>query len=270
MHASETIHIVFALDKNFIQHCGVVLTSIFENNKQDHFSVHIITNAEDSTHFRPLLKYIKNRNHTSSIHCLDSRLTESFKISHHVSQATYYRIFIADLIQDLSRVIYLDCDVIVEGQLRELWDVDLGTAIVGAAMDLTQNFFNAGVMLMNLSRWRNEKITQQCIAWINANNESIVFWDQDALNAVLKKKFLVLHEKWNFMNTQVNHSAIDEQSIKIIHYYGSHKPWSYYCEHPLKDRYFRYLAVSPWKNFKIYENTLLYKIKLRIKSLIGR
>ena len=265
----DVINLAFTLDHNFIQHCGIVLTSIFENNETESFVVHIIYDKPSDRKLKPLLKLIEIKGHSYNLHYLNKKIVSTFKISHHVTSATYYRIFIAELLENTRRVIYLDSDIVVTGSLRDLWQTDLsGGAIAGVVKNYNASYFNAGVMLLDLDRWRAASITEKCVQWIEGHNEIITFWDQDVLNAVLDSNVQLLPEKWNYMQPDSSIKEMQNEDIRIIHFVGTHKPWSFYCEHRLKSEYFKYLALSPWNKFKIREETWLYKVIQSIKGLL--
>jgi lipopolysaccharide biosynthesis glycosyltransferase len=265
----DPIHLVFALDKNFIQHCGVCLASIFQNNVNESLVIHIIYDEPNDKDLKTLKKFIHRNNHDLKIHFFDKTMVSGFKVSLHVSPATYYRLFIANLV-DSEKVIYLDCDTIIIGSLLELWKTDLNDNIVGAVVSDGQDFFNAGVLLLNLNRWKQQAITAKCISWLGNNNENIQFWDQDALNAILKNSFRPLPEQWNFIRTTISESDLKSQDIRILHFVGGHKPWNFYCEHPLKSQYFKYMAHTPWKNYTIPEETVTFKIKSKVKTVLRK
>jgi lipopolysaccharide biosynthesis glycosyltransferase len=257
----NTIHLVFALDHHFISHCGATLASIFANNKNSGFVIHLISDDPDKTSLKPLGDYIQKSNHKYEMYFLDKESARSFKVSDHVTAATYYRLFIADQLKDINRVIYLDSDVIVAGRIDELWETDLEGVVAGVVKDLNADYFNAGVMLLDLDRWRTSAITKLCLDWLSVHNETVKFWDQDVLNAVLTGRVKFLPEKWNFLETNTSPAAMVARDIRIIHFAGKHKPWNYYCEHSLKAEYFKYLSSTPWKNFRFPEDALLPRIK---------
>lgn len=110
------MHIAFNIDSNYMQHCAVTLVSIFENNKEEDISIHIIARglSEDD---KQVLREITERYHDAIFfYEPDMKLLEGFnirKFSKRISLATYYRCILSRLLPtSIDKVIYLDCDQI--------------------------------------------------------------------------------------------------------------------------------------------------------------
>ena len=261
----NTIQIVFALDKNFIQHCAACLASVFQNTPNANFCIHVISEDALSKELERLKKFVISHGHDFLFYHFDKKDIQSFKISLHITHATYYRLYIPQLIVNSKKVIYLDSDIIALGSLENLWNFNLKNKILAATYPEGQDHFNAGVLVINLERWRAEKITEKCADWIIQNNEILQFWDQDALNNVLSKEAITpLDKKWNW--TENKPISLDCE-VHLIHFIGTHKPWNFYCEHPLKGEYFKYLRLTPWRNYKLLQETRWYQWKQKIKAL---
>ena len=114
----------------------------------------------------------------------------------------------------------------------------------------TDLYFNSGLMVMDLEKWREEKITEQVLGFIENNPEKLRFHDQDALNAILHDRWLELDPRWNaqtyMMLQEVEHPTIQGQlkwdeareSPAVIHFCGHAKPWNVDSNHPFKENYF--------------------------------
>jgi lipopolysaccharide biosynthesis glycosyltransferase len=185
----------------------------------------------------------------------------------------YYRLLLPELLDaPVEKVLYLDCDLVVKDSLLPLWEMPLGDRPVAAvaephfsrheALGLPGGapYFNSGVMLINLSAWRQLRVTEQCIGFLQAHPDKIEFWDQDALNVVLAGNWLPLHPRWNqqtiHFEPQKHRFPLDEPVLAaclahpaIIHYSAKFKPWHDWCDHPRKGEYYHYLAATEWKNF---------------------
>jgi lipopolysaccharide biosynthesis glycosyltransferase len=114
---------------------------------------------------------------------------------------------IADLLPEISRALYLDSDIVVMGDISGMLHLDLSQYPLAAALDafdasplfkrkisLGQSvpYFNSGVMLLNLDRWRSENIGRRALDFAATNPQYIVYWDQCALNNIIRGNFLVL------------------------------------------------------------------------------
>ena len=206
------------------------------------------------------------------------------KVSGHVQVATYFRILVGSLLpRSVHRVIYLDADVLVEGDLGALWELDLAGHPIAAArdwivltvsapnglatwrelgLDPDQKYFNAGVLVVDLARWRRERTEERILEYLETHRERIRWWDQDGLNAVLGRDCLELDPRWN-LNIR-NRSFPTPESLpfdreqvdaivaeaRICHFATHVKPWHTDCEHPRRDRFFRYLDQTAWAGWR--------------------
>jgi lipopolysaccharide biosynthesis glycosyltransferase len=190
-------------------------------------------------------------------------------------EATWYRIFLPELLPDVSRVLYLDADVIVLGRLAPLWELDLSGAWVGAVTNLLepiykghpaelgippdQPYFNAGVLLMNLDAMRSDGCTEALLDYARVNAARLMWRDQDALNAVLGGRRLALHPRWNLMNSMLSFpdaadvlggealaEALADPAIRHFEGPADNKPWHLLCGWEGRDLYRRHRRQTPW------------------------
>ena len=120
-----SINVICATDNDFAPYCGVMLTSLFENNRKSKLSVFVL--VDESFSSRNQRKYLQlGTKYRQALHIVkvDSKQTADFPINqsfYHISQPTYYRILAARLLpSEVSKVLYLDCDIIVAGSLEPL------------------------------------------------------------------------------------------------------------------------------------------------------
>lgn len=272
--SQEKIEIVTACDDNYIQHLSVMLCSLLENTfNKENIVVNVIDGGitlENKLKIDSFLK-IKFQININFLE-INKNIYSKFKISHHITHATYYRISIPSLFPDhINKVLYLDCDLIIKEDISKLWDFDITDYSIAAARTLLADrthlqdivskesiYFNAGVLLINLYKWRKNDTSKKLIQFLQDNPERIVFWDQDSLNAILYNDYLLLPLRWNLQSDFFEvrgHSRsqeIQEAIVNpaIIHYTGSHKPWDYIDNHPYRQEYYKYLAMTPWQNYK--------------------
>lgn len=275
-----TMNIVCATDDNYVQHCGVMLTSLFENNKEEEIHVYLLTEGLSDGNRQSLKNVADVYNKHFHYHPIDSKLIMNFPLhtrpDDYISLATYYRFLIPNILPiEESKAIYLDCDIIVNSSLNELWNTDISNYAIAAVDEMGTNekdvfsrllfnekygYFNAGVLLINLAYWRANLITKKCFEYISNNRNRIIAHDQDVLNALLFDKYLHLSCKWNVEETfyhydMVNKQIHNEEFINalqhphLLHFTWKPKPWDVECHHPLKEKYFKYLAMTKWKDF---------------------
>jgi lipopolysaccharide biosynthesis glycosyltransferase len=202
----------------------------------------------------------------------------------HISIASYYRFIIPEVMPEkCEKVIYLDCDLVVKGDLGQLWQTDLGDNYVLAAQDMgilyvsTENgllnykdlgispdtkYFNAGVLVINLKKWRTEGITTKAIKYFKQYKDSVRWGDQDVLNAVFAGQWSELDPRWNFQHTIYAFSSYKESPFSediyntlihdpyIIHFVTELKPWN--SRHAkLKEYFFHYVDMTAWSGWRL-------------------
>jgi lipopolysaccharide biosynthesis glycosyltransferase len=123
-------------------------------------------------------------------------------------------------------------------------------------------YFNAGVMVVDVGRWRDEAIGRRSLEALERHREHVIWWDQYALNVTLTGRWGELDGRWN----QVAHlhvypswaeSPVDRQVFErlrddpwIVHYCSSSKPWHADCRHPWTGEFFRVLDSTPWRGWR--------------------
>jgi lipopolysaccharide biosynthesis glycosyltransferase len=259
------LDIVFATDGGYLQHLAVALASLLENNSG--MNVYVINNDISSTDWKRLEKLFVGKDSYLIDAKIDDGQIENLITRSYFTKATYYRLFIPDVVEG-DRALYLDVDIVINGCIDDLYNTELSNTFLAAVDDLyIQNFyylemehsakyFNSGVMLINLEYWRAYNVKEKVIEFIRHKPEVISFMDQDGLNSVINGNWLELHPRYN-MHTGLLHKecAVDlpiKEAIDnpvIIHYTGSSKPWHFRNNHPYKHLYWKYLRKTPYKYF---------------------
>jgi lipopolysaccharide biosynthesis glycosyltransferase len=192
----------------------------------------------------------------------------------HVSICTYYRLLMGELLPSaLSKVVYLDVDTLVLGDIGELWDKTVSPNVVLAfaeegckvsdpyglsmyrelGMNPDELYFNAGVLLIDLDLWRRGNLGAECLAFIDKYATLINFWDQDALNGVLVSRWGGFDKKWN---SRVHHEWAKDQfsrevgGMAVIHFASSVKPWMYGAKHAAEALYYSWLDKTVWAGWR--------------------
>lgn len=279
INMKDRIHIVLASDDAYVQHLGVLLVSIFENNREEMLVIHLLADSISNEN-RALISQIVEKQYRNELHFyeMDKALFQDFPLraKDHISIASYYRLKLPDLLpKEISRILYLDCDMIVTGKLRPLWDTDIVEVSVAAVMDSLSfmpetferlslpegKYFNAGMLLINLEYWRQENVFEKALQIAEERSDVLLWHDQDILNILFYNHWKQVSYRWNVMNTLMrplsyfNQDLLQEidneiQHRIIIHYTCAWKPWIYPCDNPLCFEYYKYLDCSPWKGFK--------------------
>ena len=177
----------------------------------------------------------------------------------HISIATYYRFKLPDLLPSLDKVLYLDCDINVLTNLKELYNIEVDDKYCALAEDVVtdesmarlglKEYYNTGVMLANLKKWREDNISVKLFEYAKNNRDKIVWVDQDVINVIMAGKIKRLENRWNAQVSEYDisriYNAIALKGSCIVHYIGDKKPWNG-TRCPLKNVYLKYLLMTPY------------------------
>ena len=196
-------HIVYASDDRFAEILGVSLVSLYENSKDmTDIVVYILDSGIKKQNKDRLLSVSRCYGRHDITFIRAKNISEKLSMNVAVDRGSlsqYARLFVSsDLPLDLNRVLYLDCDIIINRSVRELWNLNLNGKIIAALMDAFSKYyrqnidleendimFNSGVMLIDLGKWRKQKIEEKLLRFIASKKGRIQQGDQGALNAVL-------------------------------------------------------------------------------------
>ena len=270
------MNIVCTIDSNYIRHCSVMLRSLRDHNPSSGLNIYIIHEALDADERAKLCGYLGTFLPSTSFIQVDPSLLKDFPVFGHISIATYFRLLIPLVLPPvLSRILFLDSDIVINGSLEDLWNIDMEgspvTAVTDRNLEMQRQrlgmaddspYFNAGVMLIDLEQWRNEDILSRGIQFAAANADKLNNWDQDVLNHLFESRVKLVHQRWNAMShlwgldpawieAQGGLSEEEQEAIgnpAVIHFAGGGfaKPWNYNCPHPRKDDYRHALSRTPW------------------------
>ena len=269
------IPIVMATDDNYTQHLAVAMASCLNNCDSDEtVRFYILANGVADEQKRRLETVANTIGHGGEVVFIDiaDKQIAGFIKQTHVSQSTYSRYYIPSLIpQNIDKIIYMDTDVVVKADISKLYNIDLGDYYLGATKDLLNyheklsvpkqyDLLNAGVLLINLKKWRENDLQEKLLKSSLENQ----FDDQEVLNALLYGKWLQLDPRWNLQTGlyriyyqytyRKGKFFLDLAELKkdpyIIHYAGGSKVWSYGYKYIFADEYYKYLKMTPWKDYK--------------------
>ena len=252
------VPIFYACDDAFVKYTVVSLYSMIKNASKDRFyKVHIL-HTDISDEMKSKLAALGNDNFEILFENVSEYLdaiSHKLPIRDYYSKTTYYRLFIAEMFSQYDKAIYIDSDTVVCGDIIELFDTDIGDCYVGAcheqAMVQTDeygtyaekvvgvsrhNFFNAGMLLINCLQFRNKKVLEQFIKYLQIY-DFVVTQDEDYLNLICKDHVHWLDQRWNTEVFCEIPYPIEEANI--LHYIMTSKPWHYPdCKHA--DIFWRY------------------------------
>lgn len=296
MYDSAIAHIVYASDDGFAEILGVSLVSLFENSgDMKEIRVYILDSGI-SKHIRERIEEVCTRYQRSLPVWLKARnITEELGMrvaADRGSLSQFARLFVAsDLPGDLERVLYLDCDIIFCQSVSLLWNLDMHGKTIAALNDAFSRqyraninlepedvMFNSGVMLIDLNRWKRQKVEERLLKFIAMKQGRIQQGDQGALNAILSRDTYCFHPRFNSVTifydftyhelyvyrkpagkyyTEAEIKEATEHPV-IIHFttsFLSRRPWVKDCHHRYCELWRNYKAKSPWSDEPLREDT---------------
>jgi len=159
----------------------------------------------------------------------------------HLTTGCYLRLLIPAFFADLDRAIYMDCDMVVMGSLSHLAQVDLGDNAIAAVSCPTVSdeeakatfkkrgtYINSGLLIMNLSKWRLDNISEKCLELLSSDNRDFYCEDQSAINIVCGDEIFLLPSEYNVyadITTYPDTSYLPPSPV-VLHYVVRNKPWS--------------------------------------------
>lgn len=219
---------------------------------------------------------------------------------------SYVRMAIGTLLPEhVDKVLALDSDTLVTGDISELWNMDMGNNILAGVADCMnlkayykqfglsgEEFYcNAGMFLINLKKWREQRKEEKIKMLIRKQKGNVFFFEQTLMSYVCKGEIIKLHPKYNvytlfyafefkniirwrkptiFYSEKIVNEAINNPSI--IHFtrnfYMLSRPWIVGCTHPLTDVYVKYKEKTPWPKLEKDNRTMKQKIKYQLWHLI--
>lgn len=254
----NNINICLSCDDNYSKYAGVVMASILSNaNKTDSLSFYILDGGISEIRKQEILSLKTIKDCEIKFVDIDVSLFEDYKkIKTHtyLTLPAYYRLKLASLLPNISKVIYFDCDVIVKTSLADLFNIDITNFAIAAVKDINKrvlkknpNYVNSGVLLLNLDYWRKENIEEKLLNFTKENIDNIKTGDQEVLNRCLSGKIKVIEDEWNVQSSNFTNRSSYTNSPKVIHFVAKKKPWHWASFSYHRDLYFKYLQLTPWK-----------------------
>lgn len=246
---NKVIPIFYACDDAFVKYTIVSISSMMKNASKD-YKYHIyILHTEISDEMKEKTLALANENFEISFEHVGKYLksiSKKLPVRHYYSKTTYYRLFIAPMFPEYDKAIYIDSDIIVQGDISKLYETDISNYFLGACHEQAMEqvdvygtyaervvgisrheFFNAGLMLLNTKAFRDNKILDKFIHYLGVY-DFIVTQDEDYLNLVCKDRVFWLSQAWNTELTDGLEYSYDINSADILHYIMVNKPWHYH------------------------------------------
>ena len=259
----SVIPIFFSSDDNYLPCLAVSIRSLIDNASADYcYRIHILNNG--LTENRVALLTAMSTDRVSIVPVDVSReiapIAEKLNLRDYYTASIYFRIFIASMFPQYQKAIYLDADITVNGDISGLYNIPLGSRILGVIPDDIiaghrdfrnyseqalgipyRRYFNSGVMLMNLDQFRLQEIEQKFIYLLNKYHFDTICPDQDYLNLLCQGRVLYLDKGWNKMSVDDRYEGVPN----LVHFNMFYKPWQY-DNIFYQDYFWKYASKTPF------------------------
>lgn len=243
------VPVFFTIDDGYAPFLSVALGSAVKNSSKEHSYKAIILHEGLSDENKRKLKNLATDNFAvefvemkAGLESITDRMSNRLRCDY-FTLTIYFRLFIPVMFPEYDKGIYIDSDVVVTGDLAELFNTDIGDNYIGACADKSvvdvpplanymenavgvdrHSYINSGVLLMNLRKLREAEIDRHFLSLLNTYHFDCIAPDQDYLNAMCSGKIHYLSEVWDAMPTE---DKPEVEGVKLIHYNLFSKPWCY-------------------------------------------
>ena len=261
--AASEIPVFFSTDDRYLPFLDIAVASLIDHASKDYRYRLIILHTGLSA--EGMEKLLRHRSEGFFIEFVDistevENIRAAFKDVYHFSVVTYYRLFIASLFPQYQRIVYLDSDLVVLGDVSELYHTDLNGAIFAAApeqyvrntpdfrdyaeraLDVDPDgYVNAGVLVLDLEEFRRHRIEERFVELITRYGFDLLDPDQAYLNYLCDGRIHVLPNGWNKEPLPLPL----EGELNLVHYALYKKPWQY-DDVMYGEFFWRYAEESPF------------------------
>jgi len=302
------IEIAFAIDDKFATYCAVSMLSALRTRGEEMIRFHVLAPSLTEENRLLLRETARAYGAAVELHIVPDERVSGYDVrweKKRLPRVVFYRCILASVLPaEVERVLYLDSDVLVLQPLDDLWNLDLERLALAAVQDgvtgnqwhckrlgyaAEHNYFNGGVLLLNLKYWRENGVEEQCQTYYQQHLDRIVYNDQDLLNGLLHARKTLVPLKWNVQESAYRlprGCASDWQPAyfetlrhpAILHY-SARKPWHYHCMHPLRRLFFdcaahlpapyRVKPFTPWQRLHRILHFIPYYIGVKRRKYIN-
>ncbi|MDD6284137.1 MAG: glycosyltransferase family 8 protein [Firmicutes bacterium] len=246
---NKEIPIFFTIDDGYAPFLSVALNSAIKNSSTLNRYKAIVLHQDLSDENKRRLKALETEHFAvdfipmqSGLESITDRMSNRLRCDY-FTLTIYFRLFIATMFPQYDKGVYIDSDVVLTGDVAELYGIDIGDNLIGACADKSvvevpelanymenavgvdrHEYINSGVLLMNLKKLREVRFDEHFLNLLNTYHFDCIAPDQDYLNAICNGKIHYLDEQWDAMP---NDGQPPLERAKLIHYNLFAKPWCY-------------------------------------------
>ncbi|MCC8064427.1 MAG: glycosyltransferase family 8 protein [Clostridiales bacterium] len=274
----DKIPIFFTVDESYAPYLDCAIRSMMENASKSH-TYEIIVLHEDLTEesqkklsadVKPpfQIRFLPMKDKLAGI----TDRAENRLRCDYFTLTIYFRLFIADLFPEYDKGVYLDSDIVVPGDISQLFQTELGDNIIAACADRSitpvpelveyvedavgvpiDQYINSGILVMNLKKMREVGFSSHFLHLLQTYHFDCLAPDQDYFNAMCSGSIVYLDECWDAMPPEGGGTGATLEHPNLIHYNLFQKPWCY-DDIPYEEYFWRYAKASPF-----YEDIVHHK-----------
>lgn len=293
VNSNDTLHIAFCVSDNFVQYICVTIKSILVNNKNLNIHIHVLCDGFSKDSKKRLYSLFKNKdlNTILTLHEVDDSSLKGLEVKSWTIYA-WYRLLLPEILPNVSRVLYLDADTLVVGDLSPLINWNLREKSIGGIIDIFYRenperlglpiyptYLCSGILLINLEYWRKYRVKDKIINWAHTNSSVLKYPDQDSINAICQSSSFRLPIKYGVTTPLLlkNHfyesysTELQEAFISpvIVHYscVWNGVPWHGSSTHYYIKYWRKYNQKLRYRAEMTYQEKGLKKLKVKIWNI---
>ena len=291
------INISYACNEAYMEQTMVSMISLFRNcSIPNHLHIYFIDMGVKDSSKEEMKSLVESYDSTITIVPFEKiafDLNTSENTGRHI-KSVYAKLFYGRL-PGIDRIIYLDSDMVIAGDIKDLWDIELGNNVIAGVETIhtikdnlkigytaTEQAINDGMVLMDLKKWRDGQYLEKCLEYIAKYDGVPPVLSEGTINAVCRGAVKIIHPRYNLMSALVGESArkiekltgrnyysqqeIDEATNNpcIIHFLSGfyNRPWCKKCSHPMKNEYLKYRKMTKWADKPLQNKELSTRLKM--------
>lgn len=281
------MNVMYLCDNSYAMMAGISIYSLLDNNLDaDEINIFLIADnisEENCEKLQAVVNSYKRKIIFIAKPDIKSFLGRKVE-THWWTDNVFSRIFLGEVLKDFQfvhKLIYIDCDTLVIGSIKDLWQLELhgniGAGVCEAMGNLHKkaiglskkdNYFNAGMFLIDIDRWRLSNKDHVAKEFVKSTKGKLEYADESVFNGIISKELVRLSPKYNltslsiyftvdelkmYRKSYISYSKDERQEAlddpRIIHFTSTYldvRPWVEGCRHPYAGRWLRYKETSLW------------------------
>jgi lipopolysaccharide biosynthesis glycosyltransferase len=294
------LQIAYSSDNNYVPFLGTSLYSLLENNSSDFnsISIHILSNnisTSNKNHLESICAKFNSKCTFYNMSDIEDRLKGI--VVKTIAISAYARLFLPEILpKDIKKIFYLDCDSIILGSFKDLWEQPMDNSLIFGVEDVIPNSFkkimdmlptdkyiNSGMLPMNIELMRSENSFSKIMTFMNNYIGEIPHHDQGVINALFHSRCKIIHPMYNCITPFFLMDSLQLKTLYKLDSYYSQKelkeastkpvfghltqslitrPWFKNSKHPLTGKFLYYLEKTPWKNYELHKDNRIFNVKV--------